>query len=209
MHSPSLPKHFGTNMIASLVVAAVSLFMYPETHVIAANSTGIQPTEFTVVQNPVTILNSGLRYEEAVKADTFNRGLEEYLTKYKSPFVNHIETLRKQPEMKRILAISFVESNMGKRCYYYNCSGITLRTGKLKKYASYDEWIIDLNDLLQRRYNGWQYKDMLGVYVVPGSQNWLRGTTKVHAELDALEATSLALHQQHIAKVTAELASLK
>jgi hypothetical protein len=57
----------------------------------------------------------------------------------------------------------------------------------LKKYDSYASWMKDLDQLLRNRYADMPYKKMMGVYVVPGSANWLNGTTRVHAELDDLE----------------------
>lgn len=186
--SGSLQQKIGTG---ALILSLLG-FVYPESFALAASKNLNTPTFHVANQNELLRQNENqkLKFMEVVKSDLYNQELEIFLKKYRSPFVQDIETLRKLPEMKRVLAISFVESTMGQRCYYYNCSGITLRSGKLKKYNSYAEWMIDLDSLLRRRYpqEKWEYKDMLGVYVVPGSLAWLNGTTKIHKELDALEA---------------------
>lgn len=182
--SGSLQQKIGT---VALILSLVG-FIYPETVALAAGQN--TSAEFAVTtQSLLDVQNASnkLKYSEVVKSDLYNQQLTDYLNKYNSPFVSDVDTLRKLPEMKRILAISFVESTMGQHCYYFNCSGITLSNGHLKKYDSYASWMKDLNNLLQKRYADMPYKKMMGVYVVPGSANWLNGTTRVHAELDDLE----------------------
>ena len=189
-------KNFNISRKAYILgtLATLVFIVYPEALAAAGNTpVGFQAQVFDVqplaVQQLMGISNRRtLRYSDIVREDRYNQELRNFFEKYNSPLVDHIETLRKQPEMKRIIAISFVESNMCRRNYYNNCGGYTLKTGQLKKYPSFDEWIMDTNELLQRRYANRSYKQMIGVYVVPGSPAWLYGTTRIHQELDEIEA---------------------
>ena len=83
-----------------------------------------------------------------------------------------------------MVAISFVESTFGKRCYYYNCSGIGGTPPHLRKYNSYAEWVRDFDDLLERRYKDLPPEEFIGLYVQPGSANWLHGVKQVLRELE-------------------------
>jgi|GEM_PF-757465 len=111
--------------------------------------------------------------------------LRAYLASKKSPFAEDpatIEAFVNSKNMKLMVAISFVESTFGKRCYYYNCSGIGGTPPSLRKYSSYAEWIADFDSLLERRYKDVPIEDFIGLYVQPGSPNWLYGVNKVIAE---------------------------
>ncbi|GEM_PF-5177438 len=188
----SLPQKLSEKSAVCGILISLIFLVYPETF---AHATGFQNGQAQVFEvKPLTqkdqeeiYKNQFLKYSDIVREDAYNRELTKFFEKYDSPLVENIDTLRRQPEMKRIIAISFVESTLGKHCYYNNCSGITLSNGQLKRYASRDEWIVDLNDLLQTRYSDHTYKQMMGVYVVPGSANWYNGTTRIHAELDEME----------------------
>lgn len=112
--------------------------------------------------------------------------LKNYLESKNSPFAKDdqaIAAFAESKNMKMMVAISFVESTLGKRCYYFNCSGITGKTG-LRKYNSYAEWIRDFDDLLERRYKNVPPEDFIGLYVVPGTDNWLYGVNQILAELN-------------------------
>jgi hypothetical protein len=113
--------------------------------------------------------------------------LRAYLTAKKSPFVNDEATLDafvQSRNMKMMVAISFVESTFGKNCYYFNCSGIGGTPPKLRKYNSYAEWIKDFDDLLERRYKDIPPEDFIGLYVQPGSPNWIYGVKQVLREFE-------------------------
>lgn len=113
--------------------------------------------------------------------------LREYFVNRKSPFAEDDSTLDaflNSNNMKLMIAISFVESTMGKRCYYNNCSGIGGYPPNLRKYDSYADWVRDFDSLLERRYKGMDPEDMMGVYVQPGSPNWINGVRQILAELE-------------------------
>lgn len=113
--------------------------------------------------------------------------LRAYFESKNSPFAKDEEALDafvNSRNMKLMVAISFVESTFGKNCYYYNCSGIGGTPPKLRKYNSYAEWIRDFDDLLERRYKGVPPEDFIGLYVQPGSPNWIYGVKQVIREFD-------------------------
>lgn len=113
--------------------------------------------------------------------------LRKYLQDKNSPFFEDdqaLDSLLSLPHMKLILAISYAESTMGKNCYFYNCSGIGGYVPNLRKYKEFRNWMIDLNDLLERRYKDWSLQDMCGVYVQPCNPNWLKATNQVLNELN-------------------------
>jgi hypothetical protein len=113
--------------------------------------------------------------------------LKEYLTSKKSPFAEDDEAIAAfaaSKNMKLMVAISFVESTFGKHCYYYNCSGIGGTPPNLRKYDSYAEWIADFDKLLEDRYKDVPVEKFIGLYVQPGSPNWLFGVNQVITEFE-------------------------
>lgn len=113
--------------------------------------------------------------------------LKAYLVKNKSPFAEDdaaLDAFITSKNMKMMVAISFVESTFGQHCYYYNCSGIGGTPPSLRKYNSYAEWIKDFDDLLERRYKNIPPEKFIGLYVQPGSPNWIYGVKKVLRELN-------------------------
>lgn len=116
--------------------------------------------------------------------------LKKYLMQKNSPFYEDeeaINMLLALPHLKLILAISYAESTMGKNCYYNNCSGIGGYVPNLRKYKEFKNWMVDLNDLLERKYKNWTLEQMCGVYVQPCNSGWLKATKQVLAELDLQE----------------------
>jgi hypothetical protein len=113
--------------------------------------------------------------------------LREYFVKRKSPFAKDDSTLDaflNSKNMRLMIAISFVESTMGKKCYYNNCSGIGGTPPNLRKYDSYADWIKDFDSLLERRYKGLPIEKFMGLYVQPGSPNWINGVKQILGELE-------------------------
>ncbi len=122
-------------------------------------------------------------YEDKIKKaelDKRKQQIKEYLLGKQSPFARDddaLAALAQSKNMKLILAISFVESNFGKHCFYYNCSGIG--GPNLRRYESYAEWVTDFDNLLENRYKGLPPEKFLGLYVQPGSPNWLYGVRQI------------------------------
>jgi len=106
----------------------------------------------------------------------------------------------------RVIAISFVESNMCKRTpkpwinghhvESHNCSGIA---GGRRVYPSYQAWFEDMNNLLNKpAYVNRPIEKFLRFYVQPGSLSWLNGVKKVEGDLRFLEREA---QQEHLALV--------
>jgi hypothetical protein len=127
--------------------------------------------------------------KEAEKLAVRKEKLKVFLEDYKSPFIEHIDTLAELQHWKLVLAISFAESGMGRRCKDNNCSGIGVAPGHpyWREYESHREWMIDLDSLLERRYKDWSLEKMNGVYVQPKNPNWLLATKQVLADLQERE----------------------
>lgn len=133
--------------------------------------------------------NRGETDLEADKLAEKKEKLKAYLASKNSPFAEDdsaIEAFATSRNMKMMVAISFVESTFGKRCYYYNCSGIGGTPPNLRKYASYADWIKDFDDLLERRYKDLPPEKFMGLYVQPGSPNWIYGVKQVLGEFEQL-----------------------
>jgi hypothetical protein len=114
--------------------------------------------------------------------------LKKYLASKRSPLAADdrvLDALLHTKNMKMILAISFVESNFARRCADNNCSGIGVEPGHpaWRTYKSLANWVYDFDKLLERRYKGWTPEEMRGVYVYPGSDNWVHGVKDVLTEL--------------------------
>ncbi len=117
--------------------------------------------------------------------------VREYLESKDAPLANYTEILLAQKDWKTIVAISNAESNMGKYCWYNNCSGIYERFDNgyqgLKRYDNMAEWIVDLQNLIEKRYSGWTLAEMNGTYVYPKSKNWFLASSKVYNDLSQIE----------------------
>jgi len=127
---------------------------------------------------------------EAEKLALRKEKLKKYFETKNSPFAQDekaLDAFVNSKNMKLMVAISFVESTFGKRCYYFNCSGIGGAPPHLRKYNSYEEWIHDFDDLLERRYKDLPPEEFIGLYVQPGSANWLYGVKQVLSEFEQQE----------------------
>lgn len=117
--------------------------------------------------------------------------LRAYLESKGSPLADYTDILLAQKDWKTILAISNAESTLGKHCYYNNCSGIYGRYNQgyagLKRYETKADWIVDLQELLTKRYSGWTLDKMNGIYVYPSSTSWIRATKSVYTDLNKIE----------------------
>lgn len=110
--------------------------------------------------------------------------LYKYFTEVRpSRFANHVDTLACQEHWRKVTAIAFVESTLGKYCYYNNCWGITYSSG-LAKFKTLDEGIVTHNNLIAKRYAKKTYQQMNCVYVVPCNRAWVNGALQIEAELD-------------------------
>ena len=141
-----------------------------------------------VAANLLPVLIEEKRHEptpEELAAAKRKETLKNYLAYRKSPLAQEdeaLEALLHSRNMKMILAISFVESNMCRKQLYHNCSGIG--GSKMRHYTNFAGWVEDFDNLLERRYKGLAVEDFIGYYVQPGSQNWVDGVYQILRELN-------------------------
>jgi hypothetical protein len=111
--------------------------------------------------------------------------IEQFLKNHHSPLSSSAGTIAQQDHWRLILAISFAESTLGKNCVDNNCSNIGVKPGapSWHQYSSYDEWVVDFNHLLDKRYKDSTLEQMCGVYVQPCNPNWLAATKQILTEL--------------------------
>lgn len=156
--------------------------------------------------------NNSLSIETVGENDPLVIKLKEFLDKYDSPLGEYSTEIIKQPQWQRALAVSYVESHMGKYCFDNNCSGIGVKPGhpSWRKYKTKLDWFIDLNNLLEKPIYKEKYTTfakMKGVYVQPGSQNWVNGAQKKYNELmeitEQAEVQRQELAQKHAVIITA------
>lgn len=145
--------------------------------------------ELSIVANMLPELVKENRHEptpEEIANTERKEKLRNFLAGYKSPFAKNDKTMQAfldSKNMKLMLAISFVESSLGKNCYYHNCSGIGGYAPNLKKYPDHAAWISDFDNLLERRYKDLPIEKFMGLYVQPGSPNWINGVKQIISEL--------------------------
>lgn len=115
--------------------------------------------------------------------------LTVYLTKKKSPLVEFADVIASLKHWKIVLAISNSESSLGKKCADNNCSGIGVEPGHAlwREYANKGEWAKDMDALIEKRYKDWSLEDMNGVYVQPGSENWVFAANQILEDLKGVE----------------------
>ncbi len=167
------------------------------------------------------VLNSSLKSNTEQKLLTMDTLAENdplvikltaYLEKHNSPLAEHSAGIVQQPQWQRALAISWVESNFGRFCHSNNCSGIGGAPGmkSWRKYSDKFEWFKDMCVLLETpRYKERfvTFRQMKGVYVQPGTENWVNGAQKKYNELmaitDQAEEERRANSEQHLKDVLA------
>lgn len=129
---------------------------------------------------------------EAIELPTLESQLIEFLKSKGSPLADYVSEILAQPNWKRIIAISHIESSFCTRKIDFNCWGIG-GDSRYRHYKNYSEAIIDANRVMET-YKTKTYAQMDGVYVQPYSANWLRVTTKTDGELTAIEQRSRPIH---------------
>lgn len=184
-------------MTASLILQSLVTFItiislgFPNSVFAALQETAGQALIFEInstQKDTVVETAQFLRFNEIVAQDPLVSKLKEYLEKHKSPLAQYAEEIVQQPQWQRALAVSWVESNFGRRCADNNCSGIGVAPGhkSWRKYATKLDWFKDMCKLLETpRYKEkyTTFEKMRGVYVYPGSDNWVNGAKKKYADL--------------------------
>jgi hypothetical protein len=140
--------------------------------------------------------------------------VKAYLESKGSPLAVYADEIVKQPQWQRALAISYVESNFGKRCADNNCSGIGVHPShpSWRRYPTKLEWFKDMSALLEKPIYKQKYTNcntMKGVYVVPGSATWVNGCNKVSNELLAITAQAENERIAFMQKPTMSIAAME
>lgn len=199
--------------LAALI--SLTVWVHPQALVLAsANETLEQNQLVFEVKN----LNSnsqsyteGLQLIEVAENDPLVNNLRIYLQKHNSPLAPYAPEIIKQAYWQKALAISWVESNFGKFCFDNNCSGIGVKPGhpSWRKYENKFEWFEDLNAVLAKPIYSEKFttcRKMKGVYVQPGTENWVKGCEKKYNELIKLTAESENQRQMIAQKQATKLA---
>jgi|SRR3989344_457919 len=200
-----IPCSFRKKSAFSGIFLSLMLWVHPGALVLANSEESLgqnQPIVFEV-KNPTSNLqatNSGLQLEEIAKNDPLVNNLKLYLEKHRSPLAVYSKDIVLQPQWQRALAISWVESNFGRFCHSDNCSGIGGAPGmkSWRKYPNKLEWFKDMAQLLEKPIYKEKYttfQKMKGIYVQPGTINWVRGAQKKYDELTKLTDESIDQRQ--------------
>ncbi len=197
------------------ILFSLIFWAYPEALVFASNGqqnlTQNQPLVFEVKNLNLQPEIKGLQLSEVEENDPLVNNLKIYFLKHNSPLAEYSAEIIQLPQWQRSAAISWVESNFCRRHADNNCSGIGVKPGhKLwRKYETYLDWFKDMSALMEKplykdKYNTFQ--KMKGVYVQPGSANWVNGATKKYNELIKLTEESEMQRQILAEKYSQKLA---
>ncbi len=195
MTASFIPTAFKHTTITALLVLGLVL---PLNAVLAGNETveTNQPNlEVKNLNSKTEAEEKSLAIETVIANDPLVNNLKLYLEKHRSPLAEFAGEMVKQPQWQRALAISWVESNFCKRHMDNNCSGIGVAPGhKLwRKYETHLDWFKDMSALMEKPIYKEKYttfQKMKGVYVQPGSANWVNGAQKKYNELMKLTEDS-------------------
>lgn len=185
-------------LVASAVWAAHNVFFVPPAPIVLGTATTL-PSEIAITEESQQALIASFE-QVLVQAhpDLVNEAtlagrtalINRYLQEWNSPLAEFSDIIAAQPHWKRVLAISFAESGLGKKCADNNCSGIGVEPGhpKWQTYETKGEWVKAMNRLLEKRYKDWTLKQMNGTYNYPGSSNWVAAGNQI---LDDLEERNI------------------
>lgn len=181
----SKTKRLQNQLTAIITIATIWQALVPHGVAFASEiGTGVPANEFAVQSGPF------LPLADLQKQDPLVRLVSDYLKQQKSPLEVYTAEIVQLPRFEMALAVSKVESGMGVRCAGKdnNCSGIGVHPThpSWRRYPTKLHWFKDMSALMEKpfykeRYNTCQ--KMRGVYVVPGSDNWVRGCQKVYNDL--------------------------
>ncbi|MEK7592172.1 MAG: hypothetical protein AAB508_02125 [Patescibacteria group bacterium] len=184
---------------APFLAALISLtvWVHPQALVMASANETLEQNQLVFEVKNLNLQSNaqGLKFQEITDNDPLVNNLKIYLQKFSSPLAPYAQEMVKQPQWQRALAISWVESNFCKRHADNNCSGIGVAPGhKLwRKYATHLDWFKDMSALMEKPIYKEKYatfQKMRGVYVQPGSANWVNGANKKYNELVRLTQES-------------------
>lgn len=185
-------SHIEHRATAILMLIAALVFSFPESSLAASPAlTGNQSLVFELKQNALKENETGLSIDEVRKNDELVTAVRLYLESKQSPLAPYAHLIVQEPNWQQALAITFVESNFCRKAANMNCGsvGVAPNHQSWRKFENHFNGFQAVTKLLDKplykdKYN--TCKKKLGVYVVPGSPNWLRGCEKVEQEMHNL-----------------------
>ncbi len=132
------------------------------------------------------------RHSTRAERTTSELQLHAYLTSKGSPLAPYASNILESPYWSTIIGISNAEQSfctIRPRTSPFNCWGIMLRGGGLRKFSSLPEAITCISDLLatyETKYGKDTIEELNGFYVQPASATWLQTVVKTKRELEAL-----------------------
>jgi hypothetical protein len=199
MTASFIPASFRKSIIISIIALSLVGWVFPSNSAFALSETEAEQNQPNLeVKNlnlKTEISDKSLTLDTVIANDPLVNNLKLYLEKHRSPLAEYAGEMIKQPQWQRALAISWVESNFCKRHVDNNCSGIGVAPGhKLwRKYETHLDWFKDMSALMEKPIYKEKYttfQKMRGVYVQPGSANWVNGAQKKYNELIKLTQES-------------------
>lgn len=212
-------SHVEHKATAILMFVAALVFSFPESSLAASPAlTGNQSLVFELKQNALKENQAGLSMEEVSRNDELVTAVRLYLESKQSPLAPYAHLIVKEPNWQQALAITFVESNFCRKAANMNCGSVGVGPShpSWRKFENHFNGFQAVTKLLDKplykdKYN--TCKKKLGVYVVPGSPNWLRGCEKVEQEMHNLvteaetkQYMKIAVHQPQNSLAHKELA---
>ncbi len=177
-----------------LLITLVSL-IYPHSGAAQTINEGTQSLVFEINPSAVSLITQkkSLNVQDLANAE-LAAAVQEYLESKKSPLAPYADQIILEPNWEQALGITFVESNFCARAANLNCGSVGVKPGhsQWRKFENHFQGFQAVTKLLDKplyknKYN--TCKKKMGVYVVPGSANWLRGCEKVEREMAAIQET--------------------
>lgn len=190
--------HTKSRVLAALMIALISTVIYPEIGKTAHASEGNQSLVFELKPNALkensnTVRTTQLQMSEVAANDALVQAVQKYLETRKSPLAPYASEIILLPNWEQALGITYVESNFCAKAANFNCGSVGVKPGHTawKKFETPLDGFRAVSLLLEKplyknKYN--TCKKKMGVYVVPGSANWLRGCEKVETDMKAITA---------------------
>lgn len=188
--------HIKPRVLAVLMIALISTVIYPEMSKTAHAAEGNQSLVFelkpnALKENSSIVSATQLQMNEVAANDALVQAVQKYLEAKKSPLAPYASEIVLLPNWEQALGITYVESNFCAKAANFNCGSVGVKPGHSawKKFETPLDGFRAVSVLLEKplyknKYN--TCKKKMGVYVVPGSNSWLRGCEKVETDMKAI-----------------------
>ncbi len=180
---------------ASLLLVAFVGFVFPD--MAFASGTNNTQLVFAISENTTQAQllekqSTGLSIQEITETDILALSVQSYLEKKRSPLAQYAHLIIQEPNWQQALGIIAVESTYCKNAANFNCGSVGVKPGhkQWRKFNNHFDGFKAVSTLLEKPLYKEKYKtckQKMGVYVVPGSSNWLKGCEKVEKDMFNLE----------------------